>query len=167
MNPELADRCRTFMGAFPTGVAVVTAMSADGEPCGLTCSSLISVTLSPPTLLVSLHVHSRTLAATIDSGGFAVNLLPARARKTAELFSSLTADRFSAVNWVRSGRLGLPRLVDDLHGWAECRIDVVWTVADHALVVGRVAEIENDPESPLLYGFRQYSVWQPERTRSA
>ncbi|WP_214106916.1 flavin reductase family protein [Acrocarpospora catenulata] len=148
------------MSAFPTGVAVVTAMSHEGEPCGLTCSSLISVTLAPPMLLVSLNTHSRTLAAAVDTGGFAVNLLPARAREVAKLFASLTADRFSAVRWSRRGPLDLPRL-GDLHGWAECQVEQVWTVEDHALLLGRVTDIQIDPETPLLYGFRQYAVWHP------
>ncbi|MGW0801469.1 flavin reductase family protein [Nonomuraea sp. NPDC002799] len=164
MTP-LAEACRAFMSAYPTGVAVVTAMSPDGEPCGLTCSSLISVTLTPPTLLVSMNVHSRTLAATVGAGGFGVNLLPARSRAVAELFSSLTADRFSAVRWAPAGPLGLPRLEEDLHGWAECTVEEVWTVGDHALVLGRVADITNDLESPLMYGFRKYATWHRDAGR--
>lgn len=160
------DACRAFMSSYPTGVAVVTAMSPDGEPCGLTCSSLISVTFAPPTLLVSINVHSRTLAATVGSGGFGVNLLHARARPAAELFSSLTADRFSAIRWSPTGRLRLPRLEDDLHGWAECAVEEVWTVGDHALVLGRVADIASDPESPLMYGFREYATWARDGERT-
>ncbi|MET9340063.1 MULTISPECIES: flavin reductase family protein [unclassified Nonomuraea] len=166
MTTALVESCRMFMSAYPTGVAVVTAISPEGEPCGLTCSSLISVTLSPPTFLVSMNIHSRTLAAALGSGGFGVNLLPARARPVAELFSSLTADRFSSVQWSPYGRLGLPRLEEDLHGWAECLVEQVWTVTDHALVLGRVTEIHSAPETPLLYGFRQYSVWRTEGERT-
>lgn len=154
------------MSAYPTGVAVITAMSSDGEPCGLTCSSLISVTLTPPTLLVSMNVHSRTLAATLDAGGFGVNLLPARSRAAAVLFSSLTADRFSAIRWSPAGPMRLPRLEQDLHGWAECAVEQVVTVGDHALVIGRVVEIASDPESPLLYGFREYATWHRDEERT-
>ncbi|GAA4505755.1 MULTISPECIES: flavin reductase family protein [Nonomuraea] len=165
MTP-LAESCRAFMSAYPTGVAVVTAMSSDGEPCGLTCSSLISVTLTPPTLLVSMNVHSRTLAATVDAGGFGVNLLPARSRPAAELFSSLTADRFSAIRWAPAGPRRLPRLEEDLHGWAECAVEQVLTVGDHAVVLGRVVDIASDPESPLMYGFREYATWHRDAERT-
>jgi flavin reductase (DIM6/NTAB) family NADH-FMN oxidoreductase RutF len=161
METSFADACRTLMSGFPTGVAVVTSMSAGGEPCGLTCNSLISVTLAPPTLLVSLNMASRTYEATLDSGGFAVNVLPARASQTAVLFSSRTADRFASVGWEPCGSLGLPRLAES-SGWAECVLADVVVVADHALVIGQVSDARSTLDVPLLYGFRQYAAWHPQ-----
>ena len=110
---SLADGCRTFMSGFPTGVVVVTGAGADGEPFGLTCSSLISVTLTPPTLLVSVHVRSRTLAAIRCRAAFGVNLLHARARPAAELFASRGSDRFASARWTPRGRHGLPWLTEE------------------------------------------------------
>jgi len=74
---------RDLMCSFPTGVSVVTAADEDGRPWGLTCSSLSSVTLAPPTLLVCLASRSPVLAVARASGRFAVNLLHARAHATA------------------------------------------------------------------------------------
>ncbi|MDQ3885688.1 MAG: flavin reductase family protein [Actinomycetota bacterium] len=69
------DSFRAFMGAFPTGVAIVTTISENGEPLGFTCSSLCSVSLMPPSLLVCVHRASTTLMGVHASGRFAVNLL--------------------------------------------------------------------------------------------
>jgi flavin reductase (NADH) len=69
------DVFRSLMSEFPTGVAVVTSLDHDGEPRGMTCSALCSVTGTPPTLLVCLCRESPTLNAVIRCGRFAVNFL--------------------------------------------------------------------------------------------
>lgn len=161
VSSALTDGCRTFMSGFPTGVAVVTSVDLDGDPCGLTCSSLISVTLDPPTLLVSVHVRSRTLDAIRRLGAFGVNLLHARGRYAAEVFASPHPDRFGVVAWKPHGRKGLPWLVDDTFGFTECVLSDMRTVGDHALVVGQVADVQYATDVPLLYGLRQFSIWQP------
>jgi flavin reductase (DIM6/NTAB) family NADH-FMN oxidoreductase RutF len=148
---------RQFMSTYFTGVAVITALDDDGRPHGLTCNSLTSVTLSPPTLLVCLHVRSGTLAATRSSAGFAVNLLHAGGRRVAELFASAAPDRFDQVCWRGSARLGLPWLVDDAHAMAECRVADTLPVGDHIVVLGRVVGVESGPGSPLLYGMRTFT----------
>jgi flavin reductase (DIM6/NTAB) family NADH-FMN oxidoreductase RutF len=57
---------RTFrdaLGLFPTGVAVVTAVTKDGTRIGATISSFNSVSLSPPLVLFSIARTSRSFAA--------------------------------------------------------------------------------------------------------
>jgi flavin reductase (NADH) len=153
------DQYREFMSAFPTGVAVVTALSGGGQPCGMTCSSLSSVTLSPPTLLVCLRLGSRTESAVRATGAFAVNLLRAQAWGTAELFCAPIADRFSRVRWKRSPS-GLPWLAADACASAECVVAGSLDVSDHAVLLGRVNHIvQAAADLPLLYGLRRFRAW--------
>jgi flavin reductase (NADH) len=159
---EVDDYC-AVMSAFPTGVVVVTTVGQDGRPRGLTCSSLCSVTLRPPTLLVCLHTRSGTLEALQARGRFAVNLLHARGREAAEVFSSLVPDRFARVGWRPSQRTGLPWLVDDAFAFAECRTTRTSVVGDHAVVLGEVTEVAQTADVPLLYGLRQFSTWHSRR----
>jgi flavin reductase (NADH) len=156
----LADGCRTFMGGFPTGVVVVTTVDSSGVPHGLTCSSLISVTLTPPTLLVSVHLRSTTLRAIREHGAFGVNLLHARGQGAAEVFARPAANRFRSVRWQPRGPWQLPWLPDDTCGFAECVLNDVRTVGDHALVCGQVADVRYSVDNPLLYGLRQFAAWQ-------
>lgn len=158
---SLADGCRRFMGGFPTGVAVVTSVDGQGGPWGLTCSSLISVTLDPPILLVSLNLRSQTLLAIEERRAFGVNLLHGRGQAAAEVFASGRPDRFHRVRWQPGGASRLPWLVDDASGFAACALADVHVVGDHALVVGHVTDVHYTADTPLLYGLRQYSVWQP------
>src|SRR3990170_7022726 len=90
---------REMMASFPTGVSVVTAQDGIAPPCGMTCSSLCSLSVNPPTLLVCLRSDSRTLGAVVGSGAFAVNLLHGGAQSVASLFASDVPDRFQRVSW--------------------------------------------------------------------
>ncbi|MGM1065264.1 flavin reductase family protein [Saccharothrix sp. Mg75] len=154
---QVAPRAvKDFMTGYFTGVTVVTAFSGSGRPHGLTCNSLVSVTLDPPTLLVCLDQGAGTLAAVRETGAFAVNLLAERGRATAERFASPAPDRFASVAWERSPH-GVPVLVDDVLSVAECAVADLHRVGDHTVVFGRILDIENRPGSPLLYGRRTFS----------
>ena len=125
-------RYKDLMSAFPTGIAVVTTTDAEGNPRGRTSSALTSVTLEPPTLLVCLRVGSLTLQAVRDHSRFAVNLLDARARHVAEVFSTPVPDRFAQIHWERL-ESGLPWLSRDSFAVAECCITGSETVGDHVI----------------------------------
>jgi flavin reductase (DIM6/NTAB) family NADH-FMN oxidoreductase RutF len=156
------DDYRALLSAFPAGVAVVTARDAAGEPCGMTCSTVTGVTLSPPTLLVCLRAGSRTADAVRLRGAFAVNLLHAKARQAAEVFSSPIADRFARVCWDESW-CGLPWLKDDAFALAECVVTNSVEVGDHSVLFGRVARVVRTEETAaLVYGLRQFWAWDPK-----
>lgn len=158
------DDYRALMRTFPSGVAVVTTIDAETGPYGATCTSLSSVTLNPPTLLVCLDIRSRTLQALREFGGFAVNLLHARGRRAAEVFSSPVPDRFANVPWRPAGRLGQPWLFEHAFAIAECEFAGLQIVGDRAVVFGQVGSITQTDDVPLMYGFRRFASWpEPHR----
>lgn len=160
------SRFRSLMATFPTGVSIVTAAESSGRPWGMTCSSVCSVAVDPPTLLVCLRADSPTLDATLLQSVFAVNLLPERARRVAELFASGATDRFERTRWEFGSRSGVPHLVADAHAIADCRVSDTVKVGDHTVVFGEVFgvhEMTADPPDPLLYGLRGYSSWSGRR----
>ncbi|MFD2467429.1 flavin reductase family protein [Amycolatopsis silviterrae] len=148
---------RSLMAEFPSGVAVVTAMD-DGVPWGMTCSSLCSVSVSPPTLLVCLRAQSPTLSAILRRGAFAANLLHGGAREVAELFSSSASARFDRVRWTAGP--GGPHLREAAHAIADCRVSRVEDAGTHLVVFGEVFDsARHDGHAPLLYGRRGYHRW--------
>jgi flavin reductase (DIM6/NTAB) family NADH-FMN oxidoreductase RutF len=149
---------RVLMGSFPTGVTVVTAVDGSGQPHGLTCTSLASVSADPPMILICLNVASGTYRAVRESGAFAVNLLRPTGRRAAEIFSSAVADRFAQVDWVRSPA-GIPWLAVDSVALADCLVSAIHLAADHAIVVGTVDKINHRAEAVLMYGMRRFSCW--------
>lgn len=150
---------RELMSRYPTGVCVVTSTDAGGQPHGLTCSSLSSVSDAPPTLLVCLKIGGRTLAALQSRRRFAVNLLHSRASMAAAVFSTPIPHRFSAVRWRPSPRCELPWLDADSLGLAECRLIGEVPAADHMVVLGEVLHVTLSGGVPLLYGMRRYAAW--------
>lgn len=154
------DAFRTLMSGFPTGVAVVTTTDAAGVQRGMTCSSLCGVSLEPPVLLVCLRAGSPTLEGVLDSRTFAVNLLHADARPTAELFASGDAQRFTKVAWQADPQAAGPHLVRDAHTVADCAVLSAQPVGDHVTVYGEIRRVTRRGDRiPLLYGLRQFRPW--------
>lgn len=157
------DEFRTLMSGFPTGVAVVTATDTVGVERGMTCSSLCGVSLEPPVLLVCLRAGSPTLEAVLGRGTFAVNLLRADARPTAELFASGDPHRFDEVLWETGPGAAGPHLLRDAHTVADCGVRSAQPVGDHVAVYGEIRRVTRRGDRiPLLYGLRQFRPW-PER----
>lgn len=148
-------RFRSVMGAFPTGVAVVTALRDDGEPAGLTANSLTSVSLEPLLVLVCIDHKSASHDAILGSGAFAVNLMPREGRGLSDTFArGDREDRFQDVAW-REEVTGSPVLEDAL-GWLDCRVHQTHVAGDHTIVVGRVVACDVDDREPLVYHRGRY-----------
>ncbi|MDW4905797.1 flavin reductase family protein [Streptomyces sp. ADMS] len=152
---------RTMMAGFPTGVTVVTTAGRDGVPWGMTLTSLCSVSLEPPVLLVCMRLGSPTLDAVLESRRFVVNLLHSGARTTAELFASGAPDRFERVAWRTDENTSGPHLVQAAHTIADCSVTAHHLVGDHMVIMGGVTGVcglEGD-RPPLLYGLRRFATW--------
>jgi flavin reductase (DIM6/NTAB) family NADH-FMN oxidoreductase RutF len=151
---------RAMMATFPTGVGIVAAVGRDRRPRGMTCTSIASVALEPPCLLVCLRKGSPTLDAVVEHGGFALNLLRADARADAELFASGAPDRFQRVRWTMGLGAQGPHLQDVAHSTADCRLLRQVSVGDHTVVFGEVTAItEHSAARPLMYGLHEFAQW--------
>ncbi|MCB2062129.1 MAG: flavin reductase family protein, partial [Novosphingobium sp.] len=65
---------RQVLGAYPTGVAVITAMDTEGAPAGMVVGTFTSVSLDPP-LVGFLPDKSSSSWPKIESAGrFCVNV---------------------------------------------------------------------------------------------
>jgi 3-hydroxy-9,10-secoandrosta-1,3,5(10)-triene-9,17-dione monooxygenase reductase component len=152
-DPPDASRFRAWMGRWATGVSVVTAHAAEHE-AGLTVNALLSVSLRPPSLLVSLTNDADTLPVIEGSGHFGVSILAADQRPVSERFALAVpaAEKFTGVPFHR-GPAGSPLLDGTLAG-AECRV-VSRTVAfDHVLLLGEVFYLEVGRDAPPLVFYR-------------
>jgi flavin reductase ActVB len=150
------------MASFPSGVAVVTTTTHDGVPRGLTTTAVCSVSADPPTVLVSVDLGSRTLAALRERGAFAVNFIGEGRSDLCLLFASKEEDKFARVPWTASDE-GLPLLHEDALAWAECTTLQEVTVGDHVLLIALVEAggVRPELEPPLLYYRRSWGVWSP------
>lgn len=157
------DTFRAVVGAFPTGVTVVTTLDGDGTPRGLTSNAFSSVSADPPLLLVCVDKRSQTLPALQASGTFVVNFLAAGRQELSNTFASRAADKFAGVSWEPSAVAnGAPILVHDVVAYAECVIHQQVEAGDHVILIGRIEGGGTWPGAPLLYYKRTYAAWPDE-----
>ena len=144
---------RSAMGRWATGVSVVT--SRDGPvDAGLTVNGLLSVSLEPPSLLVSLQHDVDTLPVLLRSRVFGVSFLSAAQRALSERFAARVPaeEKFRGLAFHR-GASGVP-LLDGALATLECRVVSSTPVYDHVLVVGEVNRIEEGSAGAPLVFFR-------------
>jgi flavin reductase (DIM6/NTAB) family NADH-FMN oxidoreductase RutF len=141
---------RDALGCFATGVTVVTCLSEQGKPAGLTVNSFTSVSLDPPLLLVCIAKRAASAGALIEASHFAVNVLQTGQQPASIRFSTRDEDRFGTTPW-SCGEAGAPILKDSL-GVFECERFAVYDGGDHHILVGRVVKASFDAGlDPLLY----------------
>jgi flavin reductase (DIM6/NTAB) family NADH-FMN oxidoreductase RutF len=151
------DEFFAIMSAFPTGVAIVTTLDADGQPRGLTTNAVCAVSADPPMLLVCVDRTSRTLEALRHARRFVVNFMSDGCADLCALFASKADDKFADVAW-EPGLGGVPLLAEDALAIAECRTEQELEAGDHLILTGAVeAGRAPDPERvPILYYRRAY-----------
>jgi len=141
---------RQLLGRFATGVTVLTTRDARGRPIGMTASSVASVSLDPPLLLVCLAKPAASAAALIEATQFAVNVLQTGQQPASIRFATRDEDRFGTTPW-SCGEAGAPILKDSL-GVFECERHAVHDGGDHHILVGQVVKASFDTTlDPLLY----------------
>ncbi|MFZ4537391.1 flavin reductase family protein [Propionivibrio sp.] len=150
--------CRDFrstLGSFATGVTVITALTADGEPIGMTISSFNSVSLDPPLILWSLALSSPALEAFRSARHYAVNVLAADQQAISNRFAARSGDRFAGVPR-RTGLGGVP-LLEGCCAWFECSNEAQYPGGDHLIFVGHVESFaQGEAASPLIFHGARY-----------
>jgi flavin reductase (DIM6/NTAB) family NADH-FMN oxidoreductase RutF len=141
---------RNTLGMFPTGVAVVTARSADGAHQGVTINSFNSVSLDPPLVLFSLSRKLFSLNAFLSADTFAINFLQESQQELSIRFNKALSNKWEKVAY-KIGVTGVPILSPTL-AVLECSPYAQYDGGDHVIIVGRVEHIEcEECNSPLVY----------------
>ena len=140
---------RNALGTFATGVTIITAMTADGKPYGLTCNSFASVSLNPPLVLWSLGMFSNGLNTFQNASHFAVNILGESQQELANKFAKSSGDKFSGVDW-KPGLGNAPVLSDSVANF-QCRAANRYYGGDHIIFLGAVEAYAYNRKEPLLF----------------
>jgi flavin reductase (DIM6/NTAB) family NADH-FMN oxidoreductase RutF len=140
---------RRALGAFVTGVTVVTTIQPDGSPRGFTANSFTSVSLDPALILVCIAKTASSHPVFSQTQRFAVSVLAEDQRPVSGVFASKAADKFSQVAWhVR--RTGSP-VVDGAAASFDCETHQVVDAGDHIILLGRVVDFAHSSATPLGY----------------
>jgi flavin reductase (DIM6/NTAB) family NADH-FMN oxidoreductase RutF len=145
---------RALFRRWPAGVSVVVA-ELDGRRHGLTVSSLVSLSLEPPLVGISISVQASLHELLREAGAWAASILSGDQEQLAQHFARSIPP---LVLWdgiaVRDDD---PRLLDNAAGWLTARtVDEVRT-GDHTFFVGEVQSIEmGAAPSSLSYVHHSY-----------
>jgi flavin reductase (DIM6/NTAB) family NADH-FMN oxidoreductase RutF len=149
-------RFRDLCGRFATGVTVVTAFDATGQPAGMTVNSFASVSLEPPLISIAIDHAASAYAALRDAERWTVNILESHQEALSRRFSAITTDRFDGVGWHRGPDNEL--LLDGALAHLVCQRWHAVETGDHTLLVGRVVDGgAAEHGRPLLYYRGGYS----------
>ena len=146
-----ATEFRHAMQNLASGVAIV-ATGTDTGRRGLTVSSVTSLCMDPPCLLVGINTSSETHRAILDSGCFGVNLLGIAQQDLALLFAGQGGvkgvDRFETEAWDQ-GVLDVPVLRTSICA-LECVLHQHQVVGTHGLFIGRIVATRDGNGAPLV-----------------
>ncbi|MZE81039.1 flavin reductase family protein [Streptomyces xinghaiensis] len=156
---------RRTMSRFPSCVTVITAATPAGAT-GCTATSVMSLSLRPPTLVVSLRSAGRTLGDVLSAGEFAVNVLSWNQRELCRRFAAGDPrHRFDGVPY--SLWDGVP-VLDDASATVVCRLAEAVPALDHTLLMGTVRLTRTRVDTPLvLLDGVGHAVAAPPELRSA
>ncbi|MEM6678206.1 MAG: flavin reductase family protein [Pseudomonadota bacterium] len=147
--PSDKAQLRQALGAYATGVTIVTTADAAGGPVGFTANSFTSVSLEPPILLVCLAHTAASYDLFCKSDTFAVNVLTAEQQDIAKVFATRGAEKFGDVAW-EPGARGAPLISGSLARF-DCATHERVTAGDHDIFLGRVLAYSRDDGPALIY----------------
>jgi flavin reductase (DIM6/NTAB) family NADH-FMN oxidoreductase RutF len=145
------DHFRGAMRHLAGGVSVIT-VGRGKDISGMTVTSVSSLSVEPPTLIVSINRESSSWPLLKRHGFFGVNILTADQIDVAERFTGKGglkgADRFAGAQWTTRVS-GVPLLVGALSA-IDCEAEDIIERHSHALVVGRVLDIQASQRTAAL-----------------
>ena len=136
------------MRLWPHGVSILS-VDADGDRMGVTVSSLVSLSLEPPLVGVSIGKQASCYELVRSAGQFAISLLGSDQEDVARRFASGFPP---LVHWqgipTREGAVA--PLIEGALGWIEARIRSEHDAGDHTFFIADVLSIEHGPSRRSL-----------------
>ena len=149
------DDLRGLMRFVPHPVAVLS-VSHDRDTMGVTVSSLVSLSLDPPLVGVSIGKQASVYELLRNAGAFSVSILGDGQEDIARRFA---AGHPPIVHWsgVKTVDGRHAPLIADALGWIEARTVAEHDAGDHTIFIAAVESVERGPAaSALMYRDRSY-----------
>ena len=155
----------SFLAAMRKAVSTVGIVATDGPGgrFGLTVSSMSSLSVEPPSMLVCIHQNSPVVAAVKNNQSFCINFLGESQEHVSEIFAgrhpAANDDRFACAEWT-SLVTGSP-VLSSAAASLDCRVADQHRFGSHILLIGTVVAVLMNGNRVLLYHDRQYlpPIW--------
>lgn len=148
---------RAALGAFPTGVAVITTAASAEHHLGITVNSFTSVSLEPPLVLWCMDKKSDRYHAFTKARCYTVSILGTEHQDVSSRLANRGSHSLDGIA-LKATRLGPPALADALAIF-ECEAEAVHEAGDHAILIGRVIHFSrHDGGAPLVFFRGKYGA---------
>jgi len=152
------DDFRDAMRQLTGGVSVITA-GRGRDISGMTVTSVSSLSVDPPALIVSVSWGASSWPLLKRYGFIGVNILASDQIDIAERFAGKDglkgAERFASAEWTTRAS-GVPLLVGALAA-IDCEVEEIVERHSHAIVIGRVLDLQlSTRTAALAYWQGQY-----------
>lgn len=152
------EQFKLSMRHLAGAVSVITVGQGD-DRTGFTATSVSSLSVEPPSILVSLNRNSSSWPVVKRHGVFAVNILAHDQQHIADRFAGRGGvkgvERYEGAQWkqLASGVSGLSDALVVL----ECELEEAIERHSHSILIGRVQSVTlRDQAEPLLYWHGRY-----------
>ena len=158
---DQTDKLRGTLGQFPTGVAIVTALTDNFEPVGMTINSFNSVSLTPPLISWCIDNRSVSFKVFVKAESFTVTVLAENQADLGMRFATRGANKFPDTEFNYNDAPVIPNSC----AWFKCKAYRSILLGDHTMLVGRVVEFARFPRQPLVFKGGRFQ--QPMQTAQA
>ena len=149
------DKIRSFrstLGQFPTGIAIVTALTENCQPVGMTINSFNSISLTPALISWCIDLQAASYEAFTLAKNFAVTVLAENQSDLAMRFATRGADKFRDIDTNHHNAPVIPNGC----AWFKCETCHSILLGDHTMLVGKVIEFDRNPLQPLVFKGGQF-----------
>jgi len=155
-----ADNFREALSLIAATVSVVTTDGVAGKR-GITVSSMCSVSVDPPSVLVCINRDSGVCHTIRENMAICVNVLKSDQAYVSDTFSGRLVgsrkDPFLCASW-KKGVTGAPQMLNALVN-LDCQVKNELQHGTHFIFVGEIAGLHtNGPGMPLIYRARSYEL---------
>ena len=141
LSQDVSNGFREAMRRLAASVTIITSRDADGVPHGMVASSVISVSMDPPSMLIAVNRSAGLYPILQRSRRFCINLLSDDQSDLLKPFSTsaLREQRFQSDHWRDAWTPDSERLpwLYDASASVECEVDLVTDYGTHSLFIGR------------------------------
>jgi flavin reductase (DIM6/NTAB) family NADH-FMN oxidoreductase RutF len=160
---QVGSDFREAMRRLAASVTIITSRDADGAPHGMVASSVISVSMDPPSMLIAVNRSAGLYPILQRSRRFCINLLSDDQSDLLKPFSTsaLREQRFQSDHWRDAWTSDGERLpwLYDASASVECEVDLVTDYGTHSLFIGRVQQVQCAPASTAGQTIVRPLVW--------
>ena len=140
---------RDVLGAFPTGVTVVSCPGIDGSARGMTANSFNSISLDPAVVAWNIAHTAPSYPHFAAAQHFSFSILAGNQLEPCMQFARPAEDKFAGIS-IEHDDNGVPVIVD-CAAWIQCRKSGSFEVGDHTIILGQVERLQDNGHAPLFF----------------